>query len=216
MVCHSCPNIFKNIDISTFFQHHYFIILLILFLIQYDDFAYYFQVTIQKYQAQGINIAAVTLQNEPLNEPNSYPGIYLPFSHSSPPLLLKLVYIVMRFTPQNESFLAKTLGPKLNNNKITAKVLNFSTYLLSPLFYFFLLTDQLNQILVYDHNWDVYQFPMQALSDSSAYQFIAGSAFHCYGGSVSNQQYVSPSPSSLLSYIHIIYLPLLSVSHLLH
>jgi glucosylceramidase len=109
----------------------------------FDDFAYYFQVTIQKYQSQGIQIAALTLQNEPLNEPNSYP--------------------VMRLTPQNESFLAKTLGPKLSSNGIKTK------------------------ILVYDHNWDVYTFPIQAMSDTSANQYIAGSAFHCYAGNVANQ-----------------------------
>lgn len=109
----------------------------------YDDFAYYLQVTIQKYQSQGIQIAALTLQNEPQNEPNSYP--------------------VMRLTAQNESFLAKTLGPKLSSNGITTK------------------------ILVFDHNWDNYQFPITALSDSSAVSFIAGSAFHCYGGDVSSQ-----------------------------
>eukprot|EP00026_Physarum_polycephalum_P007115 Phypoly_transcript_07169.p1 GENE.Phypoly_transcript_07169~~Phypoly_transcript_07169.p1 ORF type:complete len:466 (-),score=60.26 Phypoly_transcript_07169:25-1422(-) len=109
----------------------------------YDNFAYYIQVTIQKYQAEGIRIAAVSLQNEPLNQPNSYP--------------------VMGLTPQNESFLAKTLGPKLKSNGISTK------------------------ILVFDHNWDNYQYPMTALSDPSAYQYIAGSAFHCYAGDVSAQ-----------------------------
>jgi len=109
----------------------------------YDDFAYYFQVTIQQYAAEGIHIYAMSFQNEPQNEPNTYP--------------------VMRLTGANESALAIALGPKFAANNIDTK------------------------ILVWDHNWDDYEFPMEALSNSDAYPYIAGSAFHCYGGDVSSQ-----------------------------
>jgi len=69
----------------------------------FDDFAYYLQYTIQMYQKEGVQIALVSLQNEPDNEPNSYP--------------------VMRLTPANESALAKLLGPKLQSANITTKIL---------------------------------------------------------------------------------------------
>eukprot|EP01111_Echinosteliopsis_oligospora_P012851 TRINITY_DN4462_c0_g1_i2.p1 TRINITY_DN4462_c0_g1~~TRINITY_DN4462_c0_g1_i2.p1 ORF type:complete len:469 (-),score=120.74 TRINITY_DN4462_c0_g1_i2:8-1414(-) len=112
----------------------------------YDDFAFYFQTTIQKYQAEGINIYALTLQNEPQNEPNSYP--------------------VMRLSAQNETALVKLLGPKLSSNNINTK------------------------ILVWDHNWDQPDYPMDILSDQEAYNVVDGSAFHCYGGDVSAQSQV--------------------------
>eukprot|EP00026_Physarum_polycephalum_P009892 Phypoly_transcript_10029.p1 GENE.Phypoly_transcript_10029~~Phypoly_transcript_10029.p1 ORF type:complete len:429 (+),score=64.05 Phypoly_transcript_10029:130-1287(+) len=112
----------------------------------YDDFAFYFQTTIQKYQSQGINITALSMQNEPLDPANNFP--------------------VMGLTAQNESFLAKTLGAKLANVGINVK------------------------ILAYDHNWDVPQYPIEVLSDPSAAQYLAGSAFHCYAGDVSAQQQV--------------------------
>lgn len=41
------------------------------------------------------------------------------------------------------------------------------------------------KIIVYDHNWDVPQYPIEILNDASARQYVAGSAFHAYGGIVS-------------------------------
>jgi glucosylceramidase len=43
------------------------------------------------------------------------------------------------------------------------------------------------QILDYDHNWDQPQSPSFALSDATANPYIAGVAWHCYGGDVSAQ-----------------------------
>src|SRR2546425_6636142 len=40
-------------------------------------------------------------------------------------------------------------------------------------------------ILDWDHNWDEYQSPLQVLADSAAPRYIAGVAWHCYGGGVS-------------------------------
>jgi O-glycosyl hydrolase len=43
------------------------------------------------------------------------------------------------------------------------------------------------KILAYDHNWDNTAYPIQVLNDPIARQYVAGSAFHAYGGSVSAQ-----------------------------
>ena len=43
------------------------------------------------------------------------------------------------------------------------------------------------QILDYDHNWDQPDSPSFALSDATANPYIAGVAWHCYGGDVSAQ-----------------------------
>src|SRR3989442_8761395 len=37
-------------------------------------------------------------------------------------------------------------------------------------------------ILDWDHNWDDYQSPLQVLADTAAPRYIAGVAWHCYGG----------------------------------
>ena len=37
-------------------------------------------------------------------------------------------------------------------------------------------------ILCYDHNWDVPEHPLAVLRDPEANRYIAGSAWHCYGG----------------------------------
>src|SRR3989442_12146775 len=42
-------------------------------------------------------------------------------------------------------------------------------------------------ILDWDHNWDDYQSPLQVLADSAAPRYIAGVAWHCYGGGVPSQ-----------------------------
>ncbi len=46
------------------------------------------------------------------------------------------------------------------------------------------------QILDWDHNWDEPNSPMQMLSDSTARRYVAGVAWHCYGGDVATQSVV--------------------------
>ncbi|TLV03948.1 glycoside hydrolase family 30 protein [Dyadobacter luticola] len=41
------------------------------------------------------------------------------------------------------------------------------------------------KVLLYDHNWDRPGYPMSILNDPKASQYVAGSAFHAYGGNVS-------------------------------
>src|SRR3546814_9256616 len=42
-------------------------------------------------------------------------------------------------------------------------------------------------ILDWDHNWDKPQQPLQVLADASAAPYVAGVAWHCYGGRVAAQ-----------------------------
>jgi glucosylceramidase len=41
------------------------------------------------------------------------------------------------------------------------------------------------KIVTYDHNWDVTTYATSILNDANAKQYVAGSAFHAYGGNVS-------------------------------
>lgn len=41
------------------------------------------------------------------------------------------------------------------------------------------------KVLLYDHNWDRPGYPIAILSDPKTSQYVAGSAFHAYGGNVS-------------------------------
>ena len=59
-------------------------------------------------------------------------------------------------------FIKRYLGPTFIYNKITTK------------------------IIIYDHNADRVDYPISILKDPESYKFIDGSAFHLYGGSISN------------------------------
>jgi glucosylceramidase len=48
-------------------------------------------------------------------------------------------------------------------------------------------------IFDWDHNWDQPQSPLQVLGDSAARRYVAGVAWHCYGGDVSAQGTVHDS-----------------------
>ena len=43
------------------------------------------------------------------------------------------------------------------------------------------------KIMVFDHNWDLIDYSIRVLSDPKAAAFAAGTAIHCYGGSVTAQ-----------------------------
>lgn len=43
------------------------------------------------------------------------------------------------------------------------------------------------KIFVFDHNWDLIEYPLRVLSDPKAATFVAGTATHCYGGVVTAQ-----------------------------
>jgi glucosylceramidase len=110
----------------------------------YAPFAKYFVRFVQEYEAAGVPIYAITMQNEPLNIPGDYPG--------------------MGMTAREQTeFLANNLGPAFRDAHVKTK------------------------ILVFDHNWDLIEYPVQVLSDAKAAAFAAGTATHCYGGNVTAQ-----------------------------
>ncbi|MDF2158265.1 glycoside hydrolase family 30 beta sandwich domain-containing protein [Algoriphagus sp. CAU 1675] len=103
-------------------------------------YAQYLVKYIQEMRKLGIEIEALTIQNEPL-----HPG-------NNPSLLM--------LPDQQARFIGKHLGPAFLEEGIKTK------------------------IIVYDHNADRPDYPISVLSDSLAYPFIDGSAFHLYGGQI--------------------------------
>ncbi|HSG45964.1 MAG TPA: glycoside hydrolase family 30 beta sandwich domain-containing protein [Anaerolineales bacterium] len=107
----------------------------------YEAYANYFVKFIQAYEAENVPVYAITLQNEPHHEPQSYPG--------------------MRMEPEEAAvFVKQFLGPAFEAAGIESK------------------------ILIWDHNWDEYDYPIAVLDDADAKTFVDGIAFHCYGGTV--------------------------------
>ncbi|HET6255637.1 MAG TPA: glycoside hydrolase family 30 beta sandwich domain-containing protein [Puia sp.] len=107
----------------------------------YGVYAQYFVKYIQAMQSNGINIDAITPQNEPLNA-NNNPAC------------------VMQDTAE-DIFVKNYLGPAFQAAGIKTK------------------------IIVYDHNCDQPGYPEYILNDASAAQYVDGSAFHLYAGSIS-------------------------------
>ena len=113
----------------------------------YQDYAEYFVKWIQYMQSQGLDIYAVTLQNEPLNAGNS--------------MSMVMYWDVAR------DFIKTALGPAFRKAGLNTK------------------------ILVFDHNYnydnmsDQAQYPLKIYADAQASAYIAGSAWHNYGGNVS-------------------------------
>jgi glucosylceramidase len=107
----------------------------------YEPFARYFVKYIQAYQAVGIPIHYISLQNEPLYVPGNYPGMGMDAA-------------------TQRTLLRDYVLPALLASNLTTKV------------------------LVYDHNWDVPEYPDTVLSDPTlqASEQIAGVAWHGYGG----------------------------------
>jgi glucosylceramidase len=75
-------------------------------------------------------------------------------------------YPGMHMEPAEQARLVKKMGPVFQAEGISTK------------------------IVVWDHNWDNWSFPISVLNDSVARPFIAGSAFHCYSGQVGFQSIV--------------------------
>src|SRR2546427_7395639 len=55
-------------------------------------------------------------------------------------------------------------------------------------------------ILDWDHNWDDYQSPLQVLADTAAPRYIAGVAWHCYGGGRAGEAPGRDPPPSKATY----------------
>lgn len=113
----------------------------------YQDYADYFVRWIKAFAAEGIDIYAITPQNEPLNRGNS-------------------ASMFMGWEEQLD-FVKNALGPRLKAEGINTK------------------------IYVFDHNYnydcitDQAGYPIRIYADVEASAYIAGAAYHNYGGSLS-------------------------------
>jgi glucosylceramidase len=106
----------------------------------FDAYARYFVKYIQAMKAEGIDIDAITIQNEPLHGGNN------------PSMVM---------TAEDQAlFIKENLGPAFAAAGITTK------------------------IIIYDHNADRTDYPLAVLNDPGARQYVDGSAFHLYGGSI--------------------------------
>ncbi|OWP61896.1 glucan endo-1,6-beta-glucosidase [Hymenobacter amundsenii] len=73
-------------------------------------------------------------------------------------------YVSMRMDAGNQAaFLKNNIGPAFRSAGLNTK------------------------LIAYDHNWDHPEYPNDVLADAAAAQYTAGSAFHGYGGTVSQQ-----------------------------
>ena len=106
----------------------------------FDAYAKYFVKYIQKMKAEGIDIDAITIQNEPLH-PGNNPSMYMTAADQA-------------------DFIRKSLGPAFATAGIKSK------------------------IIVYDHNADRIDYPLQILNNPEAAKYVDGSAFHLYGGTI--------------------------------
>jgi glucosylceramidase len=121
----------------------------------YTPFANYFVKYIQAYAQAGININYISLQNEPLYNPPSYPGMCMPAAPVFP----------------------SSDCPSQTDNSQTDEMTALFTYVAPAL-----STAGLNtKVLVYDHNWNRPDYPQDVLMNQSLSQ-IAGVAWHGYGG----------------------------------
>lgn len=110
----------------------------------YQDYATYFVKWIQTMEAEGFDIYAMTIQNEPLNHGNSM-SLYMTWQ-------------------EQRDFIKTALGPAFEKAGIDTK------------------------ILVFDHNYnydnvsDQSKYPLNIFADPEASKYVAGSAWHNYGG----------------------------------
>ena len=88
-------------------------------------------------------------------------------------------------TIQNEPLYA---APYLSLEMSAQEQINFIKNAIGPAF---AKNNIKTKILIYDHNWDRPDYPITVLADSAARQYISGTAFHCYGGSVGAMSQVS-------------------------
>ncbi len=104
----------------------------------YPAFAKYFVKYVEGMRAEGITIDAITIENEPLN-PKNTPSMVM-------------------FAQEQDTFIAKYLGPAFEKARLQTK------------------------ILLYDHNPDVISYSLSILADPAASKYVDGTAFHLYGG----------------------------------
>ena len=112
----------------------------------YQDYAEYFVKWIEAFKKEGIDIYAMTVQNEPLNRGNS-------------------ASMFMGWDEQRD-FIKSALGPKFRDAGIKTKIYAF------------------DHNYNYDNMADQQNYPVKIYADADASQYIAGAAYHNYGGNV--------------------------------
>lgn len=112
----------------------------------YQDYAEYFVKWIEAFKKEGINIYAMTVQNEPLNRGNS-------------------ASMFMGWEEQRD-FIKSALGPAFEKAGINTKIYAF------------------DHNYNYDNMADQQNYPVKIYADPDASRYIAGAAFHNYGGNV--------------------------------
>lgn len=112
----------------------------------YQDYATYFVKWIKAFKDNGIDIYAMTPQNEPLNRGNS-------------------ASMFMGWEEQRD-FIKSALGPKFREAGINTKIYAF------------------DHNYNYDNLADQKSYPVKIYADADASQYIAGAAYHNYGGNV--------------------------------
>lgn len=119
----------------------------------YDEYAEYFVKWVKTMEAEGFDIFALTMQNEPLNPGNS-------------------MSLVMPWQDQKE--FVKILGPAMDKAGLGDI-----------------------QLLLFDHNFNYddkdgqNNYPLNIYADPEAYKWSDGSAWHSYGGSVTELDEIS-------------------------
>ena len=110
----------------------------------YQDYATYFVKWIQAFKAEGIDIYAVTPQNEPLNRGNSA-SLYMEWE-------------------EQRDFVKTALGPQMKAAGLSTKIYAFD----------------------HNYNYDNIEsqknYPGKIYEDAVASQYLAGAAYHNYGG----------------------------------
>jgi len=106
----------------------------------YGAYAQYFVRYLRAMKAEGVEVAAVTVQNEPLN-PDNNPSMTMT-------------------AKEQTAFVKGHLGPALRAAGLWTR------------------------IIIYDHNADRIDYPLEVLADPQARSFVDGSAFHLYGGEI--------------------------------
>ncbi|WCT13777.1 glycoside hydrolase family 30 protein [Mucilaginibacter jinjuensis] len=112
----------------------------------YQVYANYFLKYISAMSSNGINVDAITIQNEPLH-PGNNPSMYMS-------------------AKQQALFVSQYLGPLFKKNAIKTK------------------------IIIYDHNLDRLDYPLSILDNPACSQYVDGTAFHLYAGSIDAMDYV--------------------------
>ena len=126
--------------------------------------AKYFSKFIKAYEAEGIPINYVAVQNEPLYETSGYPSMFM--------------------TPRDEGeFIAQHLGPRLRQMGLrNPGSWNFGGQSTDD------PADATPGILGYEHNWDNPKYAETLAEDPAVRPYLAGISFHCYAGNSADAQ----------------------------